>query len=244
MPPKWRDLADAIAARIISGEYSPGDRLPKIEELVLQGFGSKTTVHAAYKALEAEGLVSSSRGHGTVVRERATLATAAEREERSKLTGSSWRAGERSDSHMAGIVSAPEDVAEALGISTGEPVLRRSRTYRDEESGSVISHSTSWIPAALTEELPELLMGKRLSGGTSIDLITRQTGHPVSRRYSSMWARITTPADAAPLEIPEDTKAAVTVLTVRVVDTSGMTIEYGVDVGGPGRRWTKEEVIQ
>jgi len=244
MPPKWRELADAIAARINSGEYAPGDRLPKIEELALQGFGSKTTVHAAYKALEAEGLVTSSRGHGTVVRERGTLATAAEREERSKLTGSSWRAGERSDSHMAGIVSAPEDVAEALGINAGEPVLRRSRTYRDEDTGAVISHSTSWIPAALAEELPELLMGKRLSGGTSIDLITRHTGRPVARRYSAMWARITTPADAAPLEIPEDTKAAVTVLTVRVVDTSGMTIEYGVDVGGPGRRWTKEEVIR
>ena len=50
------------------------------------------------------------------------------REERSKLTGSSWRAGERSDSHMAGIVAAPEEVAEALGIGAGQPVLRRSRT--------------------------------------------------------------------------------------------------------------------
>ncbi len=244
MPPKWRELADAIAAQIISGEYAPGDRLPKIEDQVLAGKGSKTTVHSAYKALEAAGMVTSSRGHGTVVRERGTLATAAEREERSKLTGSSWRAGERSDSHMAGIVAAPEDVTEALGIGPGQPVLRRSRTYRDADTGAVISHSTSWIPAELAEELPELLMGKRLSGGTSIDLITRHTGRPVARRYSSMWARITTPADAAPLEIPEDTQAAVTVLTVRVVDISGMTIEYGVDVGGPGRRWTKEEVIQ
>ncbi|MFF4249484.1 GntR family transcriptional regulator [Streptomyces sp. NPDC001822] len=244
MPPKWRDLADAIAAKISSGEYAPGDRLPKIEDQVLAGKGSKTTVHAAYKALESEGLVISSRGHGTVVRERGTLATAADREERSKLTGSSWRAGERSDSHMAGIVSAPEDVAEALGIGTGHPVLRRSRTYRDEHTGAVISHSTSWIPADLAEELPELLMGRRLSGGTSIDLLTRHTGRPVARRYSSMWARITTPADAATLEIPEDTQAAVTVLTVRVVDTGDVTIEYGVDVGGPGRRWTKEEVIR
>ncbi|OYP10073.1 hypothetical protein CFC35_41900 [Streptomyces sp. FBKL.4005] len=244
MPPKWREIADEIAAKIRCGEYVVGERLPKIEDLVRAGKGSKTTVHTAYKALEAEGLVASSRGHGTVVIERGTLATAAEREERSKLTGSSWRAGERSDSHMAGIVSAPEDVAEALEITPGQPVLRRSRTYRDEHTGAVISHSTSWIPADLAEELPELLMGKRLTGGTSIDLITRHTGRPVARRYSAMWSRITTPADAATLEIPEDTRAAVTVLTVRVVDTSGRTIEYGVDVGGPGRRWTKEEVIQ
>ncbi|MGW7268264.1 GntR family transcriptional regulator [Streptomyces sp. NPDC054842] len=241
MPPKWKALADEIAAQIRSGEYSPGDRLPKIEELAAAGKGSKTTVHAAYKALEADGLVISSRGHGTVVRERGTLATAAEREERSKLTGSSWRAGERSDSHMAGLVAAPQDVAEALQITPGESVLRRSRTYREEDTGAVISHSTSWIPAALSDELPELLMGKRLSGGTSIDLITRHTGRPVTQRFSSMWARLTTPADARLLEIPEDTQAAVIVMTVRVIDSSGMTIEFGVDVGGPGRRWTKEE---
>ncbi|MFI1472382.1 GntR family transcriptional regulator [Streptomyces wuyuanensis] len=241
MPPKWRDLADEIAAKISSGEYAPGDRLPKIEELVRQGKGSKTTVHSAYKALEADGLVTSSRGHGTVVRARNTLATAAEREERSKLTGSSWRAGERSDSHMAGIVAAPDDVAEALDLNAGEPVLRRSRTYRDEHTNAVISHSTSWIPASIAEELPELLMGKRLSGGTSIDLITRHTGRPVARRFSSMWARITTPTDAGPLEIPEDTRAAVIVLTVRVIDSGGVAIEYGVDIGGPGRHWTKEE---
>lgn len=241
MPPKWREIADEIAAQITGGVYAPGDHLPRIKDLVQEGKGSKTTVHAAYKALEASGLVTSSPGHGTVVRARATLATAAEREEQSRLTGSSWRAGERSDSHMAGIVSSPDDVAEALGIAAGMPVLRRSRTYRDEHTGSVISHSTSWIPAHLAEALPELLMGKRLSGGTSIDVITRHTGHPVAQRSSSMWARITTPADAGPLEIAEGTQAAVIVLTVRVVDSSGMAIEYGVDVGGPGCRWTREE---
>ncbi|MFY0516095.1 GntR family transcriptional regulator [Streptomyces anulatus] len=244
MPPKWKAIADEIAAQIISGEYAPGDRLPKIEELVSAGKGSKSTVHAAYKALEADGLVTASRGHGTVVRERTTLATAAEREQRSKVTGTSWRAGERSDSHMAGVIAAPAEVAEALGIAPGDRVLRRSRTYRDERDNSVISHSTSWIPAVFADELSELTMGRRLSGGTSIDVITRHTGRPVDRRISAMWPRITTAADAEPLEIPEDTKAAVIVLTVRIIDTSGMTIEYGVDIGGPGRRWTKEEVSE
>ncbi|MEV0580912.1 GntR family transcriptional regulator [Streptomyces sp. NPDC050392] len=241
MPPKWRDLADALAAQIRSGKYATGDRLPKIEDLAKEKGWAKTTVHQAYKALEADGLVTSSRGHGTVVRERLSLATGAERDERSKLTGSSWRAGERSDSHMAGIVAAPADVAEALGITAGEKVLRRSRTYRDEHTNAVISHSTSWIPAAFADELPELLMGRRLASGTSIDAITRHTGRPVVRRVSAMWARITTPADAEPLEIPQETRAAVIVLTVQVIDSGGGVIEYGVDVGGPDRRWTKEE---
>lgn len=126
---------------------------------------------------------------------------------------------------MAGIVAAPEDVAEALGITAGDPVIRRSRVYRDEHTNAVISHSTSWIPASFAEELPELVMGKRLTGGTSIDAITNHTARPVAQRFSSMWARTTTPADSAILEIPEDTRATVIVMTVRVVDTSGMTIE-------------------
>jgi DNA-binding GntR family transcriptional regulator len=244
MPPKWRDLADAIAQRIMNGEYPPGTHLPKIDDLAKQRLVSKTTVHSAYKALESEGLVTSARGHGTVVRERTPLSTGAEREQHSRITGSSWRAGERSDSHMAGVVAAPADVAEALGIAAGDLVLRRTRTYRDAHDSSVISHSTSWIPARFADEVPELAMGRRLSGGTSIDLITRHTGRPVARRLSAMWPRITTPADAGPLEIPEDTQAAVIVMTVRIIDTSGMTIEYGVDVGGPGRRWSKEETSE
>ena len=244
MPPKWKALADTIAAKINSGEYPPGYRLPKIEEQVHAGAGSKATVHAAYKSLAAAGLVTSSRGHGTVVHDRGTLATAAEREERARLTGTSWRAGEKSDSHMAGLVPAPEDVAEALGVKPGEVVLRRSRTYRDAHTSAVISHSTSWIRSQYAEEIPELLMGKRLSSGTSIDAITRHTGRPVASRSSAMWTRLTTPADAAPLEIPEDTHAAVIVMTVQVRDTSGETIEYGVDLGAPGRRWTREEVVQ
>ncbi|MFF4902576.1 GntR family transcriptional regulator [Streptomyces sp. NPDC001068] len=244
MPPKWRDLADTLAAQIKSGQYAPGDRLPKIEELAREREWSKNTVHQAYKALEAEGLVASSRGHGTVVRSYLSLATGTERDERSQLTGSSWRAGERSDSHMAGIVAAPEDVAEALGILAGEKVLRRSRTYRDEHTNAVVSHSTSWIPARFADALPDLLIGRRLPNGTSVDVITRHTGRPVKRRISTMWPRITTPSDAVPLEIPEETRAPVIVLTVQVIDSDESVIEYGVDIGGPDRRWTREETAR
>ena len=73
MPPKWRELADRLTERIKNGEFTPGQQLPHIRDLVEAGEGSKATVHAAYKALEAEGLVTSSRGHGTVVRPQAPL---------------------------------------------------------------------------------------------------------------------------------------------------------------------------
>src|SRR3954447_9444405 len=68
MAPKWRELADRLAAQIRHGDFAPGQHLPHIRDLVAAGEGSKATVHAAYKALEAQGLVTSSRGHGTIVR--------------------------------------------------------------------------------------------------------------------------------------------------------------------------------
>ena len=68
MAPKWRELADRFAEQIRSGEIKPGAQLPQIRDLVEAGEGSKDTVHKAYKELEAQGLVTSSRGHGTVVR--------------------------------------------------------------------------------------------------------------------------------------------------------------------------------
>ena len=70
--PQWRGLAEQIAQDIAAGTagYRPGDQLPQIRDLVAQGKGSKTTILAAYKALEADGLVSMVRGHGTKVRER------------------------------------------------------------------------------------------------------------------------------------------------------------------------------
>ncbi|WOT40651.1 GNAT family N-acetyltransferase [Streptomyces coeruleorubidus] len=71
MAPKWRELADRLAAQIRRGDFAPGQQLPHIRDLVAAGEGSKSTVHAAYKALEAEGLVTSSRGHGTSVRPQA-----------------------------------------------------------------------------------------------------------------------------------------------------------------------------
>lgn len=51
-------LANAreLAEQIRRGDYTPGQRLPHIRDLVNAGEGSKSTVHAAYKALEAEGL--------------------------------------------------------------------------------------------------------------------------------------------------------------------------------------------
>lgn len=65
--PPWQQIADILRARIGSGEYQPGRKLPSI--MVLSGeFGvAPVTARKALTALQREGLVESRTGWGTFV---------------------------------------------------------------------------------------------------------------------------------------------------------------------------------
>jgi hypothetical protein len=161
------------------------------------------------------------------------LSTGAQRQDRVRRTGSSWGTGERSDGHTATITAAPRDVATALALKPGDRVIRRTRVYRDRHG--IVAHSTSWIPIEFAEAVPELLRGERLVGGTSLDLIARQTGRQVVKRVDETAARIATAEDMELLGLPPSITAAILVLSARFYDGQGLPLEYGVDLGAPGR---------
>jgi DNA-binding transcriptional regulator YhcF (GntR family) len=142
--PKWRELADKLAEQIKRGEYAPGQQLPHIRDLVEAGEGSKFTVHAAYKALEAEGLVTSSRGHGPVVRQQAPLKRLGiARYDKAKwrdgdevafiadrvASGRAYKRGEQTQSVSR--VPASALVAAAHGLPEGEEVYARTRLVKE-----------------------------------------------------------------------------------------------------------------
>ncbi|MET9928378.1 MULTISPECIES: GntR family transcriptional regulator [unclassified Streptomyces] len=146
MAPKWRELADKLAEQIRRGDYAPGKQLPHIRVLVEAGEGSKSTVHAAYKALEAEGLVTSSRGHGTVVRQQVPL----KRLGISRYDKAKWRDGDEvafiadrvasgrayrrnEQTQTVSLVEAPPAVSEAYGLSAGAQVYARARLVKEGE---------------------------------------------------------------------------------------------------------------
>ncbi|MGW6360534.1 GntR family transcriptional regulator [Streptomyces sp. NPDC055092] len=146
MAPKWRELADRLAERIRNGELEPGARLPHIRDLVDAGEGSKSTVHAAYKALEAEGLVTSSRGHGTVVREQIPL----RRLGIARYDKAKWRDGDEvafiadrvasgrayqrnEQTQTVSRLVAPRIVAVAFGLPEGAEVYARARLVKEGE---------------------------------------------------------------------------------------------------------------
>ncbi|MEV1048695.1 GntR family transcriptional regulator [Streptomyces sp. NPDC049916] len=241
--PPYARIAHHYRDRISSGELTPGELLPSIRAMADQWNVSTATADRAMKLLRDEKLVNGIPGVGTEVMARhVSLASGAERHDRSSKTKSSWGVGEKSSGHTAGMVPAPEDVAHVLGIEPDDDVIRRSRVYRDAHG--IVSHSTSWIPAEFAQVLPELARSERLKGGLSLDLIAEATGQQVEQRIDEETARIATKEDLELLELDAETVAAILVLTARFLDADGQILEYGVDLGAPGRtRRTTSQVL-
>jgi DNA-binding GntR family transcriptional regulator len=232
--PPYTRIASHYRDLISSGELARGDLLPSIKALATEWGVSTATADRAMKLLRDEHLVQGIKGVGTeVLGQPVSLSTGSERHDRSSRTQSSWGTGEKSSRHTAGVVPAPDDIASTLGIAPGDDVIRRSRVYRDAHG--IVSHSTSWIPAEFAQVLPELAKSERLKSGLSLDLIAQVTGQQVARRVDEETARIATAQDLGLLELEADTVAAILVLTARFLDADGQLLEYGVDLGAPGR---------
>ncbi|MFZ3562808.1 GntR family transcriptional regulator [Streptomyces sp. BH097] len=242
--PPYARVAGHYRDLISAGSLRPGDLLPSIKTLSTEWGISTATADRAMRLLREEKLVQGIPGVGTeVMAHPISLSSGAERHDRSSRTQSSWGAGEKSSDHTGGIVDAPEDVAHVLGISPGDDVIRRSRVYRDDHG--IVAHSTSWIPAefARAGAVPALARSERLRGGLSLDLIAKATGRRVAKRLDEESARIATADDLELLELEPGTVAAILVLTASFVDDDGELLEYGVDLGAPGRtRLTTSEV--
>ncbi|MFF7201376.1 GntR family transcriptional regulator [Streptomyces sp. NPDC008141] len=213
MAPKWRELADKLAERIQSGEYAPGQQLPHIRDLVEAGEGSKATVHAAYKALEAEGLVTSSRGHGTVVRRQTPL----KRLGISRYDKAKWRDGDEvafiadrvasgrayrrnEQTQSVSRIGAPPKVAEALGLPAEAEVYARARLVKEGEQPT---HTlTSYYR-------PEHVEGTRIvdpkpgpAGKGGGYRVLYDAGYEIDHMKETLFARVPTAEEAKLLQLP------------------------------------------
>ncbi|MFI2225442.1 MULTISPECIES: GntR family transcriptional regulator [Streptomyces] len=212
MAPKWRELADKLAERIRSGEYAPGRQLPHIRDLVEAGEGSKSTVHAAYRALEAEGLVTSSRGHGTVVREQAPLKRLGiARYDKAKwrdgdevafiadrvASGRAYKRGEQTQTISR--VPAPPIVAQAHGLPEGAEVYARARLVKE---GDQPTHTlTSYYR-------PEHVEGTRLvdptpgpAGRGGGFRVLYDAGYEIDHMREELFARVPKPDEVEQLKL-------------------------------------------
>lgn len=65
--PVYRQIADAIAEKIVSGELGPGERIETVREMAHNLSVSLGTVKHAYLTLKDEGLIEMTQGKGTFV---------------------------------------------------------------------------------------------------------------------------------------------------------------------------------
>jgi DNA-binding GntR family transcriptional regulator len=213
MASKWRELADELAAEIKRGEYEPGDKLPQIRELVEKGKGSKATVHKAYQALEAEGLVTSTRGHGTVVRQQVPL----KRLGIARYDKAKWRDGDEvafiadrvasgrayrrdEQTQTVSLVQAPPAVAAAHGLPEGAEVYARARLVKE---GNQPTHTlTSYYR-------PEHVEGTRIvdptpgpAGRGGGFRVLYDAGYEIDHMKEELFARAPTSDEVKVLQLP------------------------------------------
>jgi len=79
--PMYQQIVDQITARVMAGEWAPGQALPSIRELAAGNAISVITVRRAYEELERAGVIATRQGKGSVVAERSDLPTALLHEE-------------------------------------------------------------------------------------------------------------------------------------------------------------------
>ena len=75
--PIYRQVADEVRALIARGELGEGSHLPPVRQLAADLGVNMNTVAAAYRELQAEGLITVRHGSGAVVSSRQTSGPAA-----------------------------------------------------------------------------------------------------------------------------------------------------------------------
>ncbi|MFB7374945.1 GntR family transcriptional regulator [Streptomyces sp. NPDC056222] len=244
MASKWRALADRLAEQIRSGELRPGQQLPHIRDLVEAGEGSKSTVHAAYKALEAEGLVTSSRGHGTVVREQTPL----KRLGVARYDKAKWRDGDEvafiadrvasgrayrrnEQTQTVSRVTASPLVAENLGVEPDSEVYARARLVKEGEQPT---HTlTSYYR-------PDHVEGTRLvdptpgpAGRGGGYKVLYDAGYEIDHMKESLFARVPTAEEVKLLQLPAGEPVMELHRTTYTAD--GTVVEFAVGVHAASR---------
>lgn len=207
-------VADQIRRAIDNGELGPGDRLPAEGELAARYEVSRHTVRRALADLTAEGLVTSSRGRGRIVRDdRPLVWNASTFESRARHREMSaevdqWSTciteqGRRAEQEIeVALVLPPVDVARNLDVPPDRSVVVRRRLRLVDDVPYQIADS--YFPEELVRGTP--LMEPRdvaAPGG-----VLAYIGHPQVRYRDEIRVRMPAKAEAERLELLAGTPVA------------------------------------
>ncbi|WP_280409464.1 GntR family transcriptional regulator [Nocardia brasiliensis] len=235
--PAYLQIASHFRELIKKGELAEGAKLPSVAE-VAQGWQvASATAAKALGQLRTEGYVVSNN-QGTFVSIAHKQTTGPDRLQMLRATGNGYRAGESVEVVSAELTDAASDVATALGIAEGSPVVQRRRIYRDDLG--IVTVSTSWLPGEFGESAPELLSTEPLPKMT-FGLVEDRTGRRAVIRRDVVSLR-PVPADLSEtLGIPVDSPCLT--MTNLYWDQNGDPTEYAIDFLGTGRELSAEYAL-
>ncbi|MFE2497126.1 GntR family transcriptional regulator [Streptomyces scopuliridis] len=230
--PPYKRVADRLRQEVDRGELAPGDKLETEERLAQRFAVSRGTVRRALDLLKAEGLLVTTQGSGSYVRERPPIRlqnTGAKYRERRGSGSSNFNAEMAAQGHRAkqDVVEVTEvladmDVASRLGLAEGSSVIMR--------------RIVAWVDGDPTQ-LMETYYPVDLAGGTRIaepkpikggaHSVIEDPEGPIARRIvqfvEDLESRMPSPEEAASLKI---LKGVPLVRTLRTAyDASGRAVE-------------------
>jgi GntR family transcriptional regulator len=149
--PRHREIREAIASCIASGDLAPGDRLPSERDLQEQFSCARSVIRQALAALARDGWILSSNQRGyTVLGPRIPWISRLR-----LLSDEPWDLS--IDAVRQG--AAPPDIAEALMIPAGSPVVVRESHMSARASRERWSQGASYYPIeGLTADAVAVLM--------------------------------------------------------------------------------------
>lgn len=210
--PLHHQIADAIRARITSGELKPGDAVPSVAELCEQWNCSAGSARAALSVLKSEGLITGGRGKPATVRQPPTrirlTIDATQTAKNLVLRPRSERAvsgaieqtaglqlGQVISTHRYSTIEATNELAKEFDINPGVKLLLRVYEMTERNAGHRVSWSVSYIPIHLIESNSDLLdqNNEPWPGGHQHQLYT--VGIEIDRFVRSITAVEPSPGD-------------------------------------------------
>lgn len=234
MPPKlvrpappYQQIANAIRNRISNGDLQAGDLVPSVRSLMRDYGVAIATAQRALASLRAEGYIRPERGVGSIVTTEEERGRAAnDRVDKSRRTGKVYPTGQYAKITEAVLDEASEQIADALGVRVGSPVIRRVRvTYRAD--GKPVSASTSYFKGSLAERAPLLLSTERIREGT-FAYVANTLKRTVDAWQDQFEPAVATAGQANELGLEEG--ALILVGRNWIYDDAGDVLEYGESI--------------
>jgi len=213
----WARIARDLAAAIVEGVFSPGQRLPSEHCLAQRYSVNRHTVRRALFCLRQAGLLRATQGSGTYVEPFAIdLMVGRRTRHRQNLTHAGLRGCIRVlDSET---LSADPNVASALRVPVGSPVLCL-RTVGDAD-GRPIHTGVRYYPLPRFEGLDAEVRAT----GSITQALAKQGVTDYTRWQTRITARMPDSVTAADLQQPPN-RPALWVTSVNI-DAHGVPIEF------------------